>query len=642
MSTLGLGTVIASTYHVERVLGRGGMGTVFLATELATGRRVAVKVLEPALADQPELLARFRHEAEVAKAIGHPGVVQVLGSGFDLGVHYLVMELLEGESAEQLIGHVGPLPPAQAAAVVVPVLDVLEVAHAAGIVHRDLKPANVFLSTGPPRAVKVLDFGIALGGKVMTRLTQAGMAMGTVAYMAPEQLRDASSATAQADLYSVGAMLFELLAGRPPFAGASALKLMEQIVTAPAPALTSLAPATPPRLAELVERLLGKSPAGRPASAAAVRAELLAIAPPDLGALFADFEGASRRSAIVVLDDSDGLGATFQRPSPQLPRVTDRPVAPSVSRPPPAVAAGPPAEQTARATRTADSEATAPGLPPSTGPAAPRRWIPLATGLAVIGLLTAGYALGRAARRPDSVPETPPPAWPLPPRHPRPTPPTHAPAPAPAKPFELAAGSELLPAAARPGDEKCWGLVREAERLAQTKPRLAKMKLLNCLVSDPRYGPANYLWGMLIPSESPTEARRDYLSVFLDGTPEDHPLFARVKALIEAAPNPARRGENQVRVSLYQTLAVHLFETGVEDPMGDASALKSFEACLRIAPDFEQCHLRAADAYAATHHPIEAFEHYLRFLELAPPSLEGVGRARERALRHFLRQEARP
>jgi eukaryotic-like serine/threonine-protein kinase len=272
-------------YRVERLLGRGAWGTVYLASREGLDRRVAVKVLQLSPSDGAEVLERFKREARAAMAVSHQGVPRVLDFGTTRdGVPWLAMEYLEGETLAAFLQRHTRVSPGVASAVMLPVLAVLDSAHAAGIVHRDLKPSNLMLMGGERREVKVLDFGVAK--LVDESLTRPGVAMGTPRYMPPEQAKNAKAATAASDLYSVGVMLFELLAGEAPFRGNNALDLMAQVVTAPAPRLASLRADLDPRLCALVDRLLSKEPSARPSSAAAVREQLAELAPPDVEALW--------------------------------------------------------------------------------------------------------------------------------------------------------------------------------------------------------------------------------------------------------------------------------------------------------------------------------------------------------------------
>jgi eukaryotic-like serine/threonine-protein kinase len=283
----GAGAVIAGKYRVTGTLGQGGMGSVYAAVNDAIGKRVAIKVLNADLAQHPDFARRFELEARAAGLINHPGIVDVLDFGrAEDGSPYMVMEHLTGVSARALQKAVGPLSPALAAAVVLPALDALAAAHAAGVVHRDLKPANLFLSTAP-RAVKILDFGISKFSTVGQGMTHTGTTLGTPAFMAPEQLKDGRAAGPASDLYAMGAVLYALLTGRPPFEAESDFALVARVLTQPHPPLGEVLPGLPAGLAALVDRQLAKEPHERSGRAKELREALAALVSPDSDGLFA-------------------------------------------------------------------------------------------------------------------------------------------------------------------------------------------------------------------------------------------------------------------------------------------------------------------------------------------------------------------
>lgn len=280
------GSVLASKYRVVRLLGDGGMGSVVEAEHLRLGTRVAIKVLHAPLARKPGLVDRFLREARVSAQIQSPHVVRVTDVDQDIdGRAFLVMELLAGEPLSARLARVRALPPADAVRVAVDMLVGLEAAHALGVVHRDLKPDNVFLVPTPahggasPELVKLIDFGIAKlreaeRGDAAPGLTVAGMLMGTPEYMAPEQAFHAERVDARADLYSVGAMLYEMLAGRLPVEGPDASALILKAERGEVEPLVRLAPHVPPELAGIVHRAMAPRPELRFDSARAMRAAL--------------------------------------------------------------------------------------------------------------------------------------------------------------------------------------------------------------------------------------------------------------------------------------------------------------------------------------------------------------------------------
>ncbi|MGW8401985.1 protein kinase domain-containing protein, partial [Streptomyces lydicus] len=221
--------ILGERYELVEQLGQGGMGTVHRAVDRRLRRTVAVKTLSAELARQPEFLARFQREAHAAAALNHPGVATVHDVGEDAGggsaEPYLVMEYVPGRTLSQVLAD-GLLPVPQAVDIAGQVLEALEHSHRHAIVHRDIKPANVMLTaTG---RVKVVDFGIAKAlSEVATRLTGTGVAVGTPAYLAPEQINGAET-DHRTDLYAVGCLLHELLTGRPPYTGDSPFSVMHQ------------------------------------------------------------------------------------------------------------------------------------------------------------------------------------------------------------------------------------------------------------------------------------------------------------------------------------------------------------------------------------------------------------------------------
>jgi len=260
-------------YRLVRRIAAGGMGEVWEADDTVLGRRVALKVLVAELAADDRATRRFVREARATARLAHPNVARVYDFGRDGGAPFLVMELLEGETLARRLAD-GPLPPAGAARVAAAVADALDAAHQRGIVHRDVKPANVMLTPGGD--VKVMDFGIAAAADETHSTTGSGM-YATVAYVSPERVAG-EPATPASDLYSLGAVLYELLCGRPPFSASTpALVARAHLHDRPAP-VRQLAPWVPRPLAEAAEAALAKDPARRPSSAAAFAARIRAAA----------------------------------------------------------------------------------------------------------------------------------------------------------------------------------------------------------------------------------------------------------------------------------------------------------------------------------------------------------------------------
>jgi serine/threonine-protein kinase len=270
------------SYRIVDELGGGGMGRVFVAEHLLLGRRAAVKVLLPHLTHVPEIVQRFFNEARATTRIRHPGIVEIYDFGYTDDNHaYLVMELLDGLSLGDRLLSARKLPVATALVLARRIAAALAAAHDCGVVHRDLKPDNVFLvrdaEGGAVEQVKLLDFGIAKlvhDGLAAASMTTSGVVMGTPLYMSPEQCRGASECDPRSDLYSLGCVVYEMIAGRPPFYGQGGGEVIAAHLHAPVPSLRRADPSVPAAVDALVQRLLAKDPGARPASAAALVAEL--------------------------------------------------------------------------------------------------------------------------------------------------------------------------------------------------------------------------------------------------------------------------------------------------------------------------------------------------------------------------------
>ncbi len=298
---------VLGNYRVLEPLNRGGGGSVFRAEHAVLGRPAAVKILRPELTTNPELVHRFLNEAKAATLIRHPGIVEVydFGTAPD-GTSYIVMELLQGVSLASRLGERGRLPEPEAVFIARGVASALKAAHQQGIIHRDLKPDNVFLVPDPDgptgERVKVLDFGIAkLIDPKRAFHTQAGALIGTPIYMPPEQAHGASAIDHRADLYALGCMLFQMLAGRPPFVSPNAAELIKMhLLTAPEPP-SRYAPVSP-QLDQIVMRLLEKEPGARFQHGG----ELIDALDPLLGSLLGSPLGAP-----VAAPGAAPLGASF-------------------------------------------------------------------------------------------------------------------------------------------------------------------------------------------------------------------------------------------------------------------------------------------------------------------------------------------
>ena len=280
------GLVLGERYRIEGVIGQGGMGTVYRAQHLTLGKTFAVKVLKTVHSARPEFVARFQREAVAASQIHHPGIVDVFDFGRAAeGSFYCVMEYLPGETLAERLARVGTVSVPEALRIGRDMARALSAAHSQGIFHRDIKPENVLLvpQPGAPDAVKLVDFGIARLAETARdgRETGEGLILGTPQYMSPEQASGLSQ-DARADVYSLGVLLWELLAGRPPFRGASATHVLAAHLLEPAPRLPRSGPQglLPRRVGRLLARMMAKRPDDRPDRMEEVVAELEAVLSP--------------------------------------------------------------------------------------------------------------------------------------------------------------------------------------------------------------------------------------------------------------------------------------------------------------------------------------------------------------------------
>ena len=268
---------IAGRFRIEREIGTGGMGTVYLATHLGLERPVAVKIIRREFAGDADVAERFLREARTMAKLRHQHAAMIFDAGnLPDGRHFIVMEFVEGDTLSQVLAREGRFTPSRAVGIATQVCEVLEEAHRLGIVHRDLKPSNILLG---PRGVCVLDFGVAkvLASSAESTATCAstgsGQLIGTPRYMSPEQCLG-QRVGARSDLYSLGVLLYEMLAGRPPFVDPLQSALLIKQATAPAPPLPKLRPDIPRPLALAVHTLLAKRPDDRPRTAATAKALL--------------------------------------------------------------------------------------------------------------------------------------------------------------------------------------------------------------------------------------------------------------------------------------------------------------------------------------------------------------------------------
>jgi serine/threonine-protein kinase len=344
-------------YVVERKIGEGGMGMIFSASHPIIGKRVAIKVLNPAMAANPEVVQRFIQEAKSVNQIRNRNIVDIFSFGtLPDGRHYFAMEFLDGESLAHRLAR-APMPWPEAVPVLLQVASAVEAAHRQGIVHRDLKPDNIFLVPAPEGAfVKVLDFGIAKlmgdGPMGMTK-TATGMPIGTPTYMSPEQAAG-GTVDHRTDLYAFGVILFEVIAGRPPFQSPTLVQLLHQHMNEPPPMIDTLVNGVSPKLIELVHKCLEKEPTNRPPNMGDVRNQIVTLRDAAIAEgvpLYGDAmpprpqraPGGGRRTPLIV----GGLaaataaivgvvvlaGRSHPTPPPVAPVVIEKPVAPTGPKP---------------------------------------------------------------------------------------------------------------------------------------------------------------------------------------------------------------------------------------------------------------------------------------------------------------------
>ena len=313
------------SYRIVAKLGEGGMGAVFLGEHQHIARKAAIKVLLPELSANQQIVARFFNEARATSLIRHPGIVDVIDCNvLPNGNAYIVMEFLEGESLGAHLRDHKRLAPTRALFLTRYIADALSAAHNQRIVHRDLKPDNVFLVNGSEAApIKILDFGIAKLMHTSSReghfKTRTGSIMGTPVYMSPEQCRGAGEVDHRTDIYSLGCILFEMLAGRPPFTYEGFGELISAHLSTIPPRVTSFDAKLPAAADALVARLLAKSPDERPQTMRDLMSELdaimaaLAAAAPDR----ASDRGVSSRPVARTAAAASAPPATEEKPRPQ-------------------------------------------------------------------------------------------------------------------------------------------------------------------------------------------------------------------------------------------------------------------------------------------------------------------------------------
>ncbi len=269
-----IGQMLDGRYRIDAPIARGGMSMVFRGVDTRLDRPVAIKVMDPKFAGDPQFLSRFEFEARSVAKLKHPSLVAVYDQGIDGDYPFLIMELVEGGTLRELLRERGPMPPHAVYAVAEPVLQAIGVAHAAGLVHRDIKPENVLISDAGE--VKIADFGLVRAA-AGSNMTSASVILGTAQYLSPEQVTD-GNADARSDVYSFGVLIFEMLTGRTPFTGDTSLSIAYQRVEKDVPSPGRLIAGVPPEFDELVAHATAREPAHRFADATAMAGELRHIA----------------------------------------------------------------------------------------------------------------------------------------------------------------------------------------------------------------------------------------------------------------------------------------------------------------------------------------------------------------------------
>ncbi|WP_419538557.1 protein kinase domain-containing protein [Mycobacterium colombiense] len=317
-------TLLDGRYLVQSRIASGGTSTVYRGLDTRLDRPVAVKVMDSRYAGDEQFLTRFQREAQTVARLKDPGLVAVYDQGLDARHPFLVMELIEGGTLRELLGERGPMPPYAVAAVLRPVLGGLAAAHRAGLVHRDVKPENVLISDDGE--VKIADFGL-VRAVAAAGITSTSVILGTAAYLSPEQVRD-GDASPRSDVYSAGIMTYELLTGRTPFTGDSALSLAYQRLDTDVPPPSAVIDGVPAQFDEFVERATSRDPAERYADAVEMRADLDAIAEELALPSFrvpAPRNSAQHRSAALQRSQAPQRPPTAQQPGPPGPAPVRQP-----------------------------------------------------------------------------------------------------------------------------------------------------------------------------------------------------------------------------------------------------------------------------------------------------------------------------
>lgn len=323
-----IGETLAGKYLVEELIKRGGMGAVYRGKHILMDKRVAIKVLRPSLAVDDHVVARFSREAKAASRISHPHAVSVTDFGeAESGVVFLVMEYLDGRTLKDVIKSQGPMPLDQVSEILRQVAGALDAAHEQGVVHRDLKSDNIMISdTKGGEWAKVLDFGIAKiqqpEGVRDIDITAANLVIGTPQYMSPEQCSQSGPIDARSDVYSLGIIVYEMLAGRVPFTGESPTVIMMKQVQDEPPSILEARPDLPPEVGKILERTLAKQPDDRFQTAGELSKALADIAAEVEASTVVGAPATVANAPVAAVPDDDLDEATLVRPRQPVDEVT--------------------------------------------------------------------------------------------------------------------------------------------------------------------------------------------------------------------------------------------------------------------------------------------------------------------------------